>query len=420
MIKKIVSIVLIGTVLIGVFGCTKTPQINQSAIRSRSGADTYEPIDVDEAFRSASADFSIDLLKGVRKEGENTLVSPVSVMMALGMTGSGAANDTRSEFESVLGNGIDMDMLSRYYASYWNSLHNDESAKCHIANSIWIRNWEKLQIKENFLKHNETYYGAQVFLRDFDGDTLKDVNGWVNQNTDGMIKEIINANGISPDTMMMLINAVAFDAEWAKPYEKDDVEDVNFTDENGNVTKVRGMYDSLYSYLEDEDTVGFIKDYAEGYRFVVMLPKDENSDINEYIASFTGAKYMNLVNNEQTVKVNTMLPKFSYESSFKLNRTLNDMGIKDAFDMENADFSNIFEKNEVIENLYISDVLHKTYIEVAERGTRAGAATAVIVKDNGVALEETKKVICDRPFVYAIVDEVNMLPIFIGAYTTIE
>ena len=257
-----------------------------------------------------------------------------------------------------------------------------------------------------------------MFLRDFDGETLKDVNGWVNQNTDGMIKKIINE--ISPGTMMMLINAVAFDAEWAKPYEKDDVEDVNFTDENGNVTKVRGMYDSLYSYLEDEDTVGFIKDYAEGYRFVVMLPKDENSDINEYIASLTGAKYMNLVNNEQTVKVNTMLPKFSYESSFNLNRTLNDMGIKDAFDMENADFSNIFEKNEVIENLYISDVLHKTYIEVAERGTRAGAATAVIVKDNGVALEETKKVICDRPFVYAIVDEVNMLPIFIGAYTTIE
>ena len=128
-----------------------------------------------------------------------------------------------------------------------------------------------------------------------------------------------------------------------------------------------------------------------------------------------------LVNNIQNEKTFTIIPKFTYDYEIKLNQTLMDMGISSAFDPKTADFSGMYEENDYVNDVHISDVIHKTHIEMGEKGTKAAAVTAVIMKNGATAApEEPKEVICDRPFVYAIVDGSTMLPVFIGSISTIS
>ena len=145
---------------------------------------------------------------------------------------------------------------------------------------------------------------------------------------------------------------------------------------------------------------------------------NEGTSIDSYIASLTGKGFLSALNSRKNTQVNTQMPKFKCEYSNSLVDTLKKMGMSTAFDGDRANFSSMATlKNE---NIYISDVIHKTFIEVAEKGTRAGAATAVIVGESAaMPVEQPKEVRLTRPFVYAIIDTQTNLPLFIGAQTDI-
>ena len=227
-----------------------------------------------------------------------------------------------------------------------------------------------------------------------------------------MIKNILN--DIPHDAVMYLINALAFDGEWQKIYKETSVREREFTTQEGKKQPATLMYSEENTYLEDEKAQGFLKYYAERkYAFVGLLPK-EGVTVEEYLATLDGETLQKLLDNPVTVKVNAGIPKFKNEYDVEMSDVLKSMGMTDVFDSNISDLSALGESANG--NLYVSRVLHKTFIAVDERGTKAGAATAVEVKCESAMLEpeEVKTVILDRPFVYMIIDCENQVPMFIG------
>ncbi len=370
-----------------------------------------ETVTLGEDFSIGQTRFALDLLRESAEEGENALVSPYSVAQALGMTANGAAGETLAEMENVLGGSLDT--LNSAFYSFRGRAQNDDKAKLSTANAIWVR--EGYPVSEAFLQRNADYYDAGAYAAPFDESTVEDINSWVNDKTDRMIPEILSE---IPDlTEIILVNAVAFDAKWYEPYDEYALHDATFTAADGTKQEAVLMYGTCGTYLSDDHAEGFMKYYQGGrYAFAALLP-EEGMSPEEYLAGLTPeGLYTMFSEPDRNSYVETALPKFSCDFSTTLNEPLANMGMPSAFDSDMADFSGM---TEVPNLLYISDVLHKTYIEVTPEGTRAGAATAVMVSDCCEPIIE-KEVILDRPFVYAIVDTQTAVPIFIGTLNSVE
>lgn len=376
---------------------------------SPNNVDNTELIDEDNVL---AADFAVRLFKASEKDGENTLISPLSVLYALAMTQNGAGGATLSQMEEVL--GLPKDKLNSYLSSYVKTLPQGESYKMTLANSIWFKDSEDFTVDHDFLQTNADYYSADIFKSAFNEQTLKDVNTWVNESTDGMIPHILDE--MSKDSVMYLINALAFDAEWASKYFEFEVREDFFTREDGNRSLVEFMHGSESRYLSDGKATGFMKNYAGGgYAFVAMLP-NKGVSISEYIESLDGKKLHDMLSDPQRCEVITKLPKFETEYDVEMSDILKGMGMSNAFDINSADFSGIgtFRDN----NICIGKVIHKTFISVGESGTKAGAATIIDMiagaAADGEDREPPKEVFLDRPFVYMLIDTENNVPFFIG------
>jgi len=395
--------------------------------------DTLAPIDApaltaDETatFAPAFADFALDLFRRTFAEDtsgvnshENNLVSPLSVMLALAMTANGADSQTLAEMEAVLGRGgITIADLNRLLAAFASNLPSETKAKLGIANSIWFRDDGTFVADEDFLRTNFEYYAAQIVAADFASPaTVDDINAWVARYTDDMITEIIDAIGV--DTVMYLINAIVFDSEWATPYEEHQVREHNFKTIDGKNQKTDFLWSTENDFIRMDGATGFTKPYAgEAYSFAALLP-DEGVDITDFVASLTGDALMNALNSAEKPDyaegVSVGLPKFTFEFELSLNKVLMDMGMPTAFSDCDADFSRLGASS--FGNLFIGDVLHKTFIEVDEVGTRAAAVTSVEVRCESAPNYEY--VVLERPFVFMIVDNATNLPIFMGVLSEI-
>ena len=354
-------------------------------------------------------DFAVRLFRASAKSGENTLVSPLSVLCALAMTANGAEGETLEQMEAVL--GMTAEELNLYLYSYMKNLPQGEKYKLSLANSIWFTEDKRFTVNQDFLQINADHYGADIYQAPFDDQTCRDINNWVKQRTDDMIPEILDQ--IPPDAVMYLVNALAFEAEWSRIYDEYQVRDGKFTKEDGTRQDVEFMYSSEGVYLEGENAAGFMKYYKGGkYAFAAMLP-NEGVSVSDYIASLSGGSLNALLADPQYANVLTSIPKFEMEYGVEMSEILMEMGMPRAFDPDNAEFERLGVS--AGGNIYISRVLHKTFISVGEKGTRAGAATVIETADNsGAEPQETKQVHLDRPFVYMLVDCENNIPFFIG------
>lgn len=363
----------------------------------------------------AVTNFAVSLFQESVQDDKNTLISPLSVLCALSMTANGARENTLVQMESTL--GFPLGELNQYLSDYTASLPDEEKYKLHLANSIWFKESDTFKPSHEFLLVCQDGYNADIFEAPFDNSTLNDINHWVNDKTDGMIENILS--DIPAEAVMYLVNALAFDAEWQEIYYEHQVRDSVFTTEDGTVQDVEMMYSEENNYLQDKDAQGFLKHYAgQKYAFAALLP-DENVNINEYIASLDGEKLHNILANPIDIQVNAAIPKFESEFDIEMSEFLQKMGMTDAFDAGLADFTGMGHSD--LGPLYISKVLHKTFIAVDEKGTKAGAATVVVMKENcAVEMTESKTVYLDRPFVYMIVDCEKNIPIFIGTVMDME
>ena len=393
-------------------GCAKKAAAQEPDLMKGIISNQVVGKDVDRTFLQTSADFAVRLLQNSMEEEENTLVSPLSVQLALSMTANGAQNNTKLQMEEVLSGGIPIEEWNAYWYKCMESLPSNENSRLHIANSIWLV--PDLNVSQSFLQVNADFYQAAVRKSELDRKGIEEINGWVKENTEGMIEEILDQLG--SNTVMCLVNAVGFEAKWQNIYIETDIRPGTFTSQSGVEEKVEMMHSREDKYIETQSETGFIK-YYEGadYAFVALLPS-QGTDINDYVGSLTGERFLALAENFEDAAVSVAMPKFKCEFGLNLNNALCAMGMPDAFDSERADFSKMLEGNGTDKrDLCVDQVLHKTFIAVDEEGTRAGASTAVLMTEAASSSANNEKyVTLNRPFVYAIIDTQTKLPLFIG------
>ncbi|MEG0944839.1 MAG: serpin family protein [Oscillospiraceae bacterium] len=357
-------------------------------------------------------DFSLHLLTRLNLE-ENTLISPLSIASALAMVANGGDGETLEQMEGVL--GTDVAELNEFLYAYRTLLPSDEKYRVNLANSIWFRDDPALEVHPDFLQKNKDYYDAAIYRVPFDDSTKKAINDWVKEKTDGQIEKLME-QAPPRDGVMYLINALSFDAEWEHIYEDTDIRPGKFTAQSGEKQASEMMNSQEFCYLKLPNGTGFTKPYADGkYSFVALLP-DEGVSMSDFTASLSGEAVLYTIKNASQEMVSAAIPKFSFAYSRQLNDVLGQMGMTDAFDANRADFSGLGTCREG--NLFISQVLHKTKITLDEKGTKAGAVTAVEMRC-GAAAVEPKQVILDRPFYFMIVDSALSLPLFMGTVNSL-
>ena len=256
-------------------------------------------------------------------------------------------------------------------SSYLAHLPSEDKAKFAAANSVWLKK-SPLAFRKEFLQTNADYFGADIFSSEFDEKTLSDINQWVSDCTNGMIPEILDE--IPPLTVMYLINALSFDAEWQTIYREEQIYESAFINSDGKTERVSMMCAEESCYLHDGKATGFAKPYVSGYSFVAMLP-DEGVTLEEYIPSMSLTDIAQQIRSDEKEPVMAAIPKFNTAYAAELSNILKQAGMTDAFDPDNADFTEMADVKPG--DLYINRVLHKTAINVDERGTKAGAVTAV-------------------------------------------
>lgn len=391
-------------------GCAGSSNLTATELTAGTSPASAGSLEVGEG--SDAYDFALGLLRESADE-KNTLVSPLSVLSALAMAESGASDDTLAQMEQATGMGADelTDMLQAYGA-----LAGDGPLR--TANSVWLRDSDGLSVEDDFLATCGERLGAQVFSAPFDDSTVADVNAWVSEKTDEMIPQMLSQ--ISDSAQVLLVNALAFDGGWEDPFDSALVSPDTFTCENGAEQDVTMMHSAEDSYLEGELATGFVKPY-EGYdyAFVGLLPA-EGVSVGELLASLDGDALEELLTPVAGAAAEIGLPKFTSSYEAELTDALRSLGMTDAFDATRADFSRMGTSEQG--PLYVGSVLHKTFVDVNEEGTRAAAATSVSM--DGAAAPgspiEYHEVILDRPFVYLIMDLRCGLPVFVGTYMGAE
>lgn len=422
--KKILATILLAAFCAQLGACAAAPQEskpNEPTLPTGEGttllvdAPTQKPalpapgVDkppVEADFSAAAAEFSIALLQHVYQDGDTCILSPYSALFALALAANGANGQTLSQMETAL--GMPLDALNEALLS----LRQNAGSELISANSIWYRDGG-VSVQEAFLRTNEVYFGAQAYPSAFDQGTLAAANQWVSENTKGRIENILSE--IDPSAMLYLINALSFDATWEHIYEEGSSTESIFRAADGAQQDVTLMHSQESRYLDDGKATGFIKDYEGGkYSFIALLP-NETVPMEDYVASLSGEGLMKTIDSATAETVNAWLPRFHAASQFSLNNALAAMGMTDAFDPAAADFSAMARSDAA---LFISSVLQKTDVTVDESGTRAGAATAIIVMKS-TAISNPKTVRLDRPFVMGIVDNETGALIFFGVVNSI-
>ncbi len=415
--KRMIALILLAALCAGLCACDANADASSASLLTPKEATIQsEEAALTQNFYARQNDLAWKLFASAleKSNGENVLLSPLSIQVALCMTANGADGATLQEMEALFCGEYSIEEMNEYLAAYLSGLSSEEKAKLHIANSIWYRDGETpIEIKEDFLNACAYHYGAQAYQAPFDKQTITEINNWVSDNTDGMINKLVDQ--LSPEAAMVLINALCFDAKWQSIYDSSDIQDGTFTALDGSKQEAEFMYSQEYSYLHLPGATGFVKKYAAGgYKFAALLP-DEGTDIYEFVKNLSPEDVYTELNNSRGFTVMTYLPKFSCEYSLNMNELLCQLGMPSAFDDSRADFSQMSDTP-----LCISDVIHKTKITVDENGTKAAAATAVIMTEcSAMIVDNYKTVRLDRPFVYMILDS-NNVPIYIGIQASMD
>lgn len=372
-------------------------------------------------FNSDYNDYSFRLMAQILdSEGRdsNVMISPASIMFAMDLAAAGANGDTLTQITDLFSEGADPLEQQAFAAAMMERINNSEDVIFNTANAVWTNDSRMSSgLNPDYQDYIEEYFDAEARQEDFGVDTVNEINSWIEEHTNGMINHVLDQ--LEPDTAAILVNSIVFEGSWAEAYEDYQVQPMTFTTSSGNEIDVDMLCDTLNYYYETDEATGFIRYYEGGqYALLTMLPADESISANEFLADFTAEDYNEFINSRTSeYDVYTRIPEFEYDYNVNLNNVLQNLGVTDAFDEDNADFTGIgFADNDA--NLCIGTVLHQSHIELDRNGTRAAAVTVIFMDAAGCMPDEaeTREVFCDRPFAYAIVDTSTMNPIFFGTY----
>jgi serpin B len=380
--------------------------------------DTYDEktIELDEKSAQlieADNTFGFDIFQKIRKESEqdNIMISPLSISVALAMAYNGAASDTKTEMENVLQlNGLTTEQINDSYKMLIAALQSlDEDVVFEIANAIFYE--ESFLVKSDFINANKSYYNAEVEKLNFrSSSALQTINDWVADKTHDKITKILDS--LSPDDQMVLLNAIYFRGTWTTEFDEEGTKIQNFWKEDGTSSEVAMMSkEDQLKYISNDLFTAVKIPYGSGqYNMTILLP-NEGKNSQNIIDELSSENWENWsVNFKTQNNVLVTMPRFKFEFKQGLIPVLKQMGMLKAFSSQQADFSNITDMD-----LYISDVCHKTYIDVNETGTEAAAVTSITFTTTSVVAEPEKIYFTvDKPFVFSITEEDTNAVLFIG------
>lgn len=340
---------------------------------------------------------------------KNTMISPLSVSLALGMVYNGTEGNTRVQMEEMLHKeGLSPDDINKSYEDLVGALiSHDPKVELSIANAIYYSN--AFHVKEPFIATNREYYQAEVQALDFTNEllTLNTVNGWVNNKTKGKIEKIIE--DVSPGSVMYLLNAIYFNGEWKFRFDPTKTSPMPFTKEDKTVVQVPTMkIENPFNYFSNSDFELLEMPYGSGkFSMLLFLPQD-GKGTNDVISLLNPEKVSGWLGQMTEQKKEVFLPKFEFKFNKSLVDDLSALGMSDAFNEGLADLSGISQQAKLV----ISEVMHKTYIKVDERGTEAAAVTGITIDVTSVGPDKSLRV--DHPFVFAIREKDTGAILFIG------
>ena len=352
--------------------------------------------------------FGIRLFKQISQAqpDSNIFISPLSVSMALSMTANGADGSTREAMRTTLGSqDINEDEINASCKSLIDLLVQlDPDVVFEIANSIWSR--EGFEVERHFVDLNRKYFYAEIRELDFNLPTAPDsINAWISDRTHGKIDHVLNT--ISRETMMYVINAIYFLGFWKTQFDPDLTVEGPFTSPGGPLTCHMMHIETAFDYLETETFQAVDMPYGnDQYSMTLLLPKPGYS-VDDLTVSITMQDLTNWMSDFSEEDVHLSMPRFKLTYETELKDILTAMGMGIAFDPSLADFTRI----NPLGGLYISRLLHKTYIEVDEEGTEAAAVTVVELGRTSI---EGKIMIVDRPFLFIIREKHSGTILFIG------
>ncbi|MBW6535391.1 MAG: serpin family protein [Mariniphaga sp.] len=357
--------------------------------------------------------FGLELFQKIRKENdeENLMISPLSVSVALAMAYNGADGDTKTEMGNVLKlNGLTTEEINASYKMLIKALQSlDEEVVFELANAIFYA--DGFSVKQGFLDINRQIYDAEVEALNFNDPVSVDIiNGWVAEKTLDKIDKIIEQ--LNPLDRMVLLNAIYFYGTWTNKFDEEGTYNLSFRKTDGSVLEVP-MMSKLEKLLYKENTLfkAIKMPYGNGqYNMVVFLPIGGNTS-QDIIDGFSSSNWKNWMESfEMTDRVKITMPRFKYAFETSLKEVLKIMGMQKAFSENSANFSGITD-----DDLFISEAIHKSYIDVNETGTEAAAVTGLVFATTSIGNEPpTVPFYVDRPFVYAISENDTGAILFIG------
>ena len=367
-------------------------------------------------------DYAIDTFAPVQKFGyrlfkenlqnENPVLSPVSAYIALTMAGNGASENTYDEFLTVLGENGDMTVMSDYMINVFPK--KADNLKVQLANSAWID--DEFTVSKDWIGKITSLYDAQAFQNDLKTEqTMHAMNEWVNIHTNGLIKEMIE-QPLDKETRLVLFNALYFKGLWCNAFWPESTYDETFYAKDGDI-QVPMMHQSMehYDYFSNDEVVGAVMPYRDGnYAFVAFMPQNVKDNVRNIYKEMTPEKVGALLESGQSTLMNLTLPKFEVSFDQKLNDSLMNMGLVDAFDREKADFSEMGTTDSGYP-ICIDIVRQKAVVKLDEEGTEAAVVTEIAMVDTcALLVEEPIEVRFNRPFGYMIMEMETQIPLFVG------
>ena len=344
---------------------------------------------------------------------ENMVFSPFSIFMLLSIAADSVDGETRQQVLDVIGADLPFeeyrDMISVMQSTFMDEGTQDlEKKGCTTggnlvsSNAVCVQEKIKSSITPGYEDRIAKYQGRLFASKDI----ARDVNAWVNEKTKGMIPKV--ADESMSQMMACMMNAIAFEADWQKKYEEDDIGEGDFTNADGSVSEVQMLDSTEHTYIENEFFTGFVKPYkGNNYSYMALLPKKKGPSFRK--RSLNSINFTKLLEDSIRMKVYVTMPEFKYDFGKDLTSLFKTMGIEKLFSPQ-ADFSPMSS-----EWLKMEAILHKAHIEVDSKGTKAAAVTIGIVTCGcAPVMEEYRTVTLDRPFIYAIIHNETGLPVFAG------
>lgn len=413
--KKIKILILFLVCCITGISCYGAVDSNHSGtphVEPHLATDAYDV----KATVGGNADFAFALYGKLKDNDPNSnlFFSPYSISTTVSMTYAGARGETEKQMAKAMCFKLPKQNLYSVFGNLQKQLIQEEKSRGYqilLANALWGQKGEPV-LKE-FLDLNKNYYGADFTLLDFKNETEKSrgiINRWVEEKTKEKIQGLIPPGGVSPDTALVLTNAIYFKGEWKTKFRWWKTRRKDFYVTEKDKVEVHLMHlEKDFKYYGDEKMQALELPYkGDELSMLVLLPR-EIEGIKELEDTFTVETLNTLLPKTWNAKVDVYLPKFKVTwGTFVLNNTLAALGMPDAFDSEKADFSGMNGKR----GFWISDVFHTAFIEVNEEGTEAAAATAVRMTRGSAGVSAVFR--ADHPFIFIIKDNRTGSILFIG------